>query len=436
MPILEYTSDSNLPRISNHGAEDFSTPDILLHSIAVGNPGIFTAHNYSRPLENIRLRIAFIYNGIDLWNQNSNSRFQQNSYFPALDGSEKTPISYALGMTQCSMMAERLFNAAVTVHLDAVYNLLTGTGIPRGCARPDLLAYTTTPRSPHDPCKLIMEAKGRSRGYSSTDITEASRQFSSIPPTIAKIAGNAQEVISISHFAYTKLFWRNHLTAPHVSRSNPGGPGGPGNPGGPRNPSNPGDPGGPGGPGGSSGPGNPGSPRNPSNPSDPGGPGGPGGSSGPGNPGSPGSSSGHDNPGGPHNNLPPSSRLDRTRDRNIYQDDPEFGGLLLIAQLLPFSHTISNSSLQQQHPLSNTPYITGTTIPGTDYYVGLPAELNALLKTIDSPLERLKAREKLTTRAWSILQNTHIGEAKSIIEARGYDATATRSGLIFARASS
>ena len=409
MPILEYTSDSNLPRISNHGAEDFSTPDILLHSIAVGNPGIFTAHNYSRPLENIRLRIAFIYNGIDLWNQNSNSRFQQNSYFPALDGSEKTPISYALGMTQCSMMAERLFNAAVTVHLDAVYNLLTGTGIPRGCARPDLLAYTTTPRSPHDPCKLIMAAKGRSRGYSSTDITEASRQFSSIPPTIAKIAGNAQEVISISHFAYTKLFWRNHLTAPHVSRSNPGGPGGPGNPGGPRNPSNPGDPGGPGGPGGSSGPGNPGSP---------------------------GSSSGHDNPGGPHNNLPPSSRLDRTRDRNIYQDDPEFGGLLLIAQLLPFSHTISNSSLQQQHPLSNTPYITGTTIPGTDYYVGLPAELNALLKTIDSPLERLKAREKLTTRAWSILQNTHIGEAKSIIEARGYDATATRSGLIFARASS
>ena len=418
MPILEYTSDSNLPRISNHGAEDFSTPDILLHSIAVGNPGIFTAHNYSRPLENIRLRIAFIYNGIDLWNQNSNSRFQQNSYFPALDGSEKTPISYALGMTQCSMMAERLFNAAVTVHLDAVYNLLTGTGIPRGCARPDLLAYTTTPRSPHDPCKLIMEAKGRSKGYSSTDITEASRQFSSIPPTIAKIAGNAQEVISISHFAYTKLFWRNHLTAPHVSRSNPGGPNGPSSPGGP------------------GGPGNPGGPRNPSNPGDPGGPGGPGGSSGPGNPGSPGSSSGHDNPGGPHNNLPPSSRLDRTRDRNIYQDDPEFGGLLLIAQLLPFSHTISNSSLQQQHPLSNTPYITGTTIPGTDYYVGLPAELNALLKTIDSPLERLKAREKLTTRAWSILQNTHIGEAKSIIEARGYDATATRSGLIFARASS
>lgn len=391
MPILEYTSDSNLPHISNHGAEGFSIPDVLLHSIAVGNPGIFTAHNYLRPPENIRLRIASIDNGINLRNQNSNSQFRQNSYFPALDSSEKTPISYALGMTQCSMMAERLFNAAVTVHLDAVYNLMTGTGIPRNCARPDLLAYTTTPRSPHDPCKLIMEAKGRSRAYSSKDIAEASSQFSSIPQTIAKIAGNAQEVISISHFARTKLFWRNHLTAPHLGPSNPGGPGGPGNP---------------------------------------------GGSSGPSNPGNPGSSSGPDNPGGPRNNLPPSSRLDRTRDRNIYQDDPEFGGLLLIAQLLPFSHTISKSSLEQQHPLSNTSYITGTTIPGTDYYVGIPAELNALLKTIDSPLEHLEAREKLTTRAWSILQNTHIGEAKSIIEARGYDATATRSGLIFARASS
>lgn len=400
MPILEYTSDSNLPHISNHGAEGFSTSDVRLHSIAVGNPGIFTAHNYLRPPENIRLRIAFIDNGINLRNQNSNSQFRQNSYFPALDSSEKTPISYALGMTQCSMMAERLFNAAVTVHLDAVYNLITGTGIPRNCARPDLLAYTTTPRSPHDPCKLIMEAKGRSRAYSSKDIAEASSQFSSIPQTIAKIAGNAQEVISISHFARTKLFWRNHLTAPHLGPSNPGGPGGPGNPGGSSGPSNPG------------------------NPGSPGDPGGPGGSSGP------------DNPGGPRNNLPPSSRLDRTRDRNIYQDDPEFGGLLLIAQLLPFSHTISKSSLEQQHPLSNSPYITGTTIPGTDYYVGLPAELNALLKTIDSPLEHLKAREKLTTRAWSILQNTHIGEVKSIIEARGYDATATRSGLIFARASS
>ena len=257
-----------------------------------------------------------------------------------------------------------------------------------------------------------MEAKGRSRAYSSKDIAEASSQFSSIPQTIAKIAGNAQEVISISHFARTKLFWRNHLTAPHLGPSNPGGPGGPGNPGGSSGPSNPGNPGGPGDPGG------------------------PGGSSGPSNPGNPGSSSGPDNPGGPRNNLPPSSRLDRTRDRNIYQDDPEFGGLLLIAQLLPFSHTISKSSLEQQHPLSNTSYITGTTIPGTDYYVGIPAELNALLKTIDSPLEHLEAREKLTTRAWSILQNTHIGEAKSIIEARGYDATATRSGLIFARASS
>ena len=409
MPILEYTSDNNLPHISNHGAEYFSTPDILRHSIAVGNPGIFTAHNYSRPLENIRLRIAFIHNGIGLRNQNSNSRFRQNSYFPALDGSEKTPISYTLGMTQCSMMAERLFNATVTVHLDAVYNLLTGTGIPRGCARPDLLAYTTTPRSPHDPCKLIMEAKGRSGGYSSKDITEASRQFSSIPQTIAKIAGNAQEVISVSHFASTKLFWRNHLTAPHLSPSNPGGPGSPGGPGGSRDPGNPGNPGGPGGS------------RGPGNLSGPGGPVG---------------SSGHDNPGGPRNNLPSSSRLDKTSDRNIYQDDPEFGGLLLIAQLLPFSHTISNSSPERQHPLSNTPHITGFIIPGTDYYVGLPAELNALLKTIDSPLEHLKARENLTTRAWSILQNTHIGEAKSIIEARGYDATATRSGLIFAQASS
>ena len=400
MPIVEYTSDRNLPHINSHGAEDFSPLDVLLHSIAVGNPSIFAAHNYSRPFENILLRIAYIYNGIDLRNQNSNSWFRQNSYFPALDGSEKTPISYTLGMTQCSMMAERLFNAAVTVHLDAVHNLLTGTGIPRGCARPDLLAYTTTPRSPHDPCKLIMEAKGRSGGYSSTDITEASRQFSSIPQTIAKIAGNAQEVISISHFAYTKLFWRNHLTAPHVSRSNPGGPNGPSNPGGP---------------------GGPGNPRNP---------GGPGGSSGPGKPGGPSS------PSDPRNNLPSSSRLDRTSDRNIYQDDPEFGGLLLIAQLLPFSHTISNSSPERQHSLSNTPYITGSIIPGTDYYVGLPAELNALLKTIDGPLEHLKAREKLTTRAWSILQNTHMGEAKSIIEARGYDATATRSGLIFAQASS
>ena len=400
MPIVEYTSDRNLPHINSHGAEDFSPLDVLLHSIAVGNPSIFAAHNYSRPFENILLRTAYIYNGIDLRNQNSNSWFRQNSYFPALDGSEKTPISYTLGMTQCSMMAERLFNAAVTVHLDAVHNLLTGTGIPRGCARPDLLAYTTTPRSPHDPCKLIMEAKGRSGGYSSTDITEASRQFSSIPQTIAKIAGNAQEVISISHFAYTKLFWRNHLTAPHVSHSNPGGPNGPSNPGGP---------------------GGPGNPRNP---------GGPGGSSGPGKPGGPSS------PSDPRNNLPSSSRLDRTSDRNIYQDDPEFGGLLLIAQLLPFSHTISNSSPERQHSLSNTPYITGSIIPGTDYYVGLPAELNALLKTIDGPLEHLKAREKLTTRAWSILQNTHIGEVKSIIEARGYDATATRSGLIFAQASS
>ena len=166
MPQLYYTT-KKFEAIPKKGRESFSAAEVLAHATSVGDASIYSDLNYDyprRPLINVELRKYLTRNGLE--NLYENKKFQRSHYFDFLDGSEQSAISYNLGMTQCAMMATRLLNAKVTVHLDAVCALIRKNNPNKNDKssptrkKPDLLAYTENPDGLAG-VKFILEAKGR-----------------------------------------------------------------------------------------------------------------------------------------------------------------------------------------------------------------------------------------------------------------------------------
>ena len=371
MPRLYYTTDKFEDTLKKEGYEDFSADEVLTHAMCVGDASIYSALNVphlKRPDKNLELRKCLTQNGLE--DLDENKEFQRNHYFDFIDNSEKSAISYNLGMAQCSMMATRLLNAKVTVHLDAVYALIYEEKLGKNRRstpkrkRPDLLAYTEHPNGLQG-AKFILEAKGRSGSDIGEAISEARKQFSSIPEEIQKISRGAQEIISVSYFkigtnkkgSKTPQFpsWKNHLEA--VSPTRPP--------------------------------------------------------------------------------EPPEYGKGRTRHTSIARsdngqtdDNDEFAGLLLIAQLWPFVQMISTSPKEKRSRFSKLLHIAVD--PRTGDYFGVPEEIYSLIKEeVRKPLVNKGRREKVARKAWDILKNLDISEVRQSVEASTDRATILPSGLIY-----
>jgi hypothetical protein len=385
MPRLYYTTDKFEDTLKKEGYEDFSADDVLAHAMSVGDASIYSDLNdlnvphLKRPNKNLELRKCLTQNGLE--DLDENKEFQRNHYFDFLDNSEKSAISYNLGMAQCSMMATRLLNAKVTVHLDAVYALIheeklgkNRRSTPKG-KRPDLLAYTEHPNGLRG-AKFILEAKGRSGSDIGEAISEARKQFSSIPEEIQEISRGAQEIISVSYFkigtnkkgAKTPQFpsWKNHLEA--VSPTRPPEP--------------------------------------------------------------PEYGKGRTR----HTSI---ARSDSDQTDDIARSDngqtdnnDEFAGLLLIAQLWPFVQMISTSPKEKRSRFSKLLHIAVD--PRTGDYFGVPEEIYSLIKEeVRKPLVNKGRREKVARKAWDILKNLDISEVRQSVEASTDRATILPSGLIY-----
>lgn len=99
--------------------------------------------------------------------------WRRSEAYMRLDGSEKSAVSYFLGMTQAKLAADLLLGFPYLVHLDAVLRLL---GRPTRRSRPDFLALDVRRRA-----AASVEAKGRTHGYSSRAMTEAKAQAARLP---------------------------------------------------------------------------------------------------------------------------------------------------------------------------------------------------------------------------------------------------------------
>ena len=96
-------------------------------------------------------------------------KIAKSSAYRNLDPSEKSGISYFIGLTCAKLLAQKLFGVNWLMHLD-VYRAILKPQLEPGASRPDLVGRDRSRRW------LAFEAKGRSGGVTSEDKDEAKGQ--------------------------------------------------------------------------------------------------------------------------------------------------------------------------------------------------------------------------------------------------------------------
>jgi len=124
--------------------------------------------------------------------------------YERLDPSEKSAVSYFLGMTQAKITCEALLGVPHLVHLDAVVALLGYPASRR--TRPDFLGFDLATMS----CTLAVEAKGRSGEFDWRAACRAKVQACSLPRVIG--TSSALRVASLAYFE--DRAWRAYLEDP------------------------------------------------------------------------------------------------------------------------------------------------------------------------------------------------------------------------------
>ena len=231
---------------TSHGEIDSSNSDVRLFAKMFGNPRDLLSSQGTAQLDSyVTLREAQVDLGLNLaqpHNKNQTSTyFLKNRFLDVLDDTERKSIIYTLGMTQCAMMADSIFQTTVTAHFDIVYELITKHKPYSKARRPDLLGYSLQPHSYDEPARLLIEAKGRSnRNLANRAAKEAVGQLFTIDELLAaddisedasrlmrNVVNNTLPIVSVADFydpveppntaeapASNELFWRNDTYIP------------------------------------------------------------------------------------------------------------------------------------------------------------------------------------------------------------------------------
>ena len=136
--------------------------------------------------------------------------WEQNSSYKRLDPSEKSGVSYYLGMVLSAIMAKKLWNTPHLVHVDAVLKIL-GQKIGN-VQRPDLVGYGQGATA-NSLGRLLLEAKGRTNGFDQSPVTKAKDQLRNAPPKVLQLVGSdAPKIASLSYFENNH--WRGYMVDP------------------------------------------------------------------------------------------------------------------------------------------------------------------------------------------------------------------------------
>lgn len=131
-------------------------------------------------------------------------RWVKSEAYNRLDQSEKSAVSYFLGMTQAKVTCEMLLGVPHLVHLDAVLALL---GETTKKSRPDFVGFDLASMS----YTLAVEAKGRTHGWTAK-VTETAKLQAGLLPTIVNTTSDIR-VASIAYFN-TDGAWEAYLEDP------------------------------------------------------------------------------------------------------------------------------------------------------------------------------------------------------------------------------
>ena len=121
-----------------------------------------------------------------------------------LDQSEKSAISYFLGMTQAKVTCDMLLGVPHLVHLDAILAL---QGNPTNKSRPDFVGFDYASMT----YSIAVEAKGRTRNRTE-DVTSKAKAQAMLLPTVVATTSNLR-VASVAFFDQN-YFWCAYLEDP------------------------------------------------------------------------------------------------------------------------------------------------------------------------------------------------------------------------------
>lgn len=184
-----------------------SVLDVATYGIGMG---VLPGYGGARPWTELIWRAAMVLSSLNV----QGGYFCRSASYDRLDGSEKSAISYFLGMTQCSMMADQVLGVRASVHVDGLLDLL---GLPRtNRSRPDLVGYSLPAPVPAvGGGRFFLEAKGRTDGFSGQVVADALAQAQNPPPQVARlVAPNPIYVASLSYFSSAGRRWLSHLEDP------------------------------------------------------------------------------------------------------------------------------------------------------------------------------------------------------------------------------
>ena len=173
MPILHCEARSFSNRFGINGTRrlSISWPQIVHAAITVGRSGWRDVFRHGRhSLFEMFYRYCMIY--ANLQTSYSNHIIKSRAY-KSLDPSEKSAISYFLGLTFTKLMATRLFGIPWLMHLDVYKNHLS---ILTGGRRPDLVGQDSWGRW------SVFEAKGRTSRKEPGVVATAKAQTRGLSP--------------------------------------------------------------------------------------------------------------------------------------------------------------------------------------------------------------------------------------------------------------
>lgn len=187
--------------------------ELMTAATRVGDPGIFTGHK--RPLAELQWRGAMIdaslIEVVGGTKTKPDLRWAKSASFSRLDPSEKTSISYFLGMLQATVVAKELLGVSDIVHVDAVLEL---RGIPLKKGRPDLVGYRTRPADASSLGRVLIEAKGRTNGSDADALRKAKKQVKDTGSVARRLVGRKPLLVASMAYFTDRGDWRGIYVDP------------------------------------------------------------------------------------------------------------------------------------------------------------------------------------------------------------------------------
>lgn len=209
MPKVQITTVNFPPSFpSPHGTSliNVSRTEIVQAATEVGaTSSIFRNASHRTALE-----IAWRANIILANLEETSSGWKQSLSYKRLDPSEKSGVSYYLGMVLPAIVAKKSWKVPHLVHVDAVLQILGRT--VGNVQRPDLVGYRQGATA-NSQGRLLLETKGRTNGFAQAPITTAREQLTNAPQAVLRLVGStAPRVASLSHFEDDH--WRAYMIDP------------------------------------------------------------------------------------------------------------------------------------------------------------------------------------------------------------------------------